>query len=164
MDIDELRSAYDRFLAAAAAVGPDPGRDDGGWTVAHVVAHVSANDELIAAFVRAAIAGTDPDYDNDPVWRTAPVEEYLKAAGGWSPLLIRARANADAVLEIVAGVDDATAATPFDVRIVDGGTERVNGPVPLAGFIGAQTGVHLPAHTAQIEALAPSTSSPSRRS
>jgi hypothetical protein len=36
----------------------------------------------------------------------------------------------------------------------DGDIVQVDGPVPLAGPLGAQVRVHLPLHTAQIEALA----------
>ena len=50
-------------------------------------------------------------------------------------------------------MDEDTSSLVFQTNITDGDIVQVDGPVPLAGLLGAQVRVHLPLHTAQIEAL-----------
>jgi hypothetical protein len=57
-------------------------------------------------------------------------------------------------LSLTAKLDDRHATLAFRTTILDGDVVQVYGPVPLVGLLGAQARVLLPAHTAQIEALA----------
>ena len=77
MDASDLRSAYERFLETANAYAVCEESDPAGWTVATVVAHIAANDRLIAAHLRRAMAGEPTAYDNRSVYRAAELQPML---------------------------------------------------------------------------------------
>lgn len=67
MDTTELRKAYDELLTEVAAGGfgdPRPGQ----WRAEQVVAHVAANDEVLASTTEAVLAGTaGRHYNHDAI-------------------------------------------------------------------------------------------------
>lgn len=153
MDATDLRAAYDEFLAAAAeAQGVEPAAsDEHGWTVAMVVAHVTGNDALVAAHLRG-IADGSADYDNAPVIDERALRS-IATSTSLGTLLVQATDSAAEVVELVAALDEQLGEHPFPTKIVDGGEVRVDGPLPVTAFLGAQARVHLPMHTEQIRAI-----------
>jgi hypothetical protein len=152
MDTADLRVAYDRFLGTAMSWADCDAADDAGWTVAMVVAHVATNDRLIAAHLRRAMAG-EPTA-NRTVYRASELQPILDATPDVRAQIDDVRGTSADVLELAEQMSEDVAALAFQTNIMDGDTVQVDGPVPLAGLLGAQLRVHLPLHTAQIEALA----------
>jgi mycothiol maleylpyruvate isomerase-like protein len=154
METSELRAAYDRFLRTALSSADCEAADDAGWTVAMVVAHVAANDRLIAAHLRRAMAGEPTAYDNRTVYRASELQPLVDADSDVRSQIDDARRSSSDVLALAGQMDEGVAALVFQTNIMDGDIVQLDGPVPLAGLLGAQVRVHLPLHTAQIEALA----------
>ena len=154
MDTADLRAAYDRFLGTALSSADCDAANAAGWTVAMVVAHVATNDRLIAAHLRRAMAGEPTAYDNRTVYRASELQPIVDADPDVRSLIDDARRSSSDVLELAGQMSEDVAALAFQTSIMDGDIVQVDGPVPLAGLLGAQVHVHLPLHTAQIEALA----------
>ena len=119
-----------------------------------VVAHVAMNDRLIAAHLRRAMAGEPTAYDDRTVYRASELQPIVDADPDVRSLVDDARRSSSDVLELAAQMSEGVAALAFQTNIMDGDVVQVDGPVPLAGLLRAQLRVHLPLHTAQIEALA----------
>jgi hypothetical protein len=154
MDTGDLRAAYDRFLRTAMSSADCDAADSAGWTVALVVAHVATNDRLIAAHLRRAMAGKPTAYDNRTVYRASELQPIVDADPDVRSLIEDARRSSSDVVELAEQMSEDVAGLAFQTNIMDGDIVQVDGPVPLAGLLGAQVRVHLPLHTAQIEALA----------
>jgi len=154
MDTRDLQVAYERFLGTASSSACCDAADAAGWTVAMVVAHVAMNDRLIAAHLRRAIAGEPTAYDNRSVYRASELQPVLDADPDVHAQIDAARRSSSDVLRLAERMDEDVAALAFQTNIMEGDIVQVDGPVPLAGLLGAQVRVHLPLHTAQIEALA----------
>jgi hypothetical protein len=154
MDTIELEQAYRDFIDLAAREGFDglPAAD-GGWNAELVVAHVVANDRLIAAHLAEAIAGREAEYDNHPANREHYLRSIIRAAGDWDALVDAARRSSAEVLSLAWQLEGPAAGRPLHTFILDGDVVRVDEPVPPAGLLAAQWRVHLPAHTAQLQAL-----------
>jgi hypothetical protein len=119
-----------------------------------VVAHVAANDRLIAAHLRRAMAGEPTAYDNRTVYRAFQLQPLVDADPDVRSRIDDARRSSSEVLALTDQMNEDVAALVFQTNIMDGDIVQVDGPVPLAGLLGAQVRVHLPLHTAQIETLA----------
>jgi hypothetical protein len=154
METSELRAAYDRFFGIALSSADCDAADAAGWTVAMVVAHVAANDRLIAEHLRRAMAGEPTAYDNRTVYRASELQPLVDADSDVRSQIDGARHSSSEVLELTERMDEGVSALVFQTNITDGDIVQLDGPVPLAGLLGAQVRVHLPLHTAQIEALA----------
>jgi hypothetical protein len=154
MDTSSLRQAYESFLETAAVGDFGPPAHDGDWTADLVVAHVIANDRLISAHLAEALAGREPRYDNRPVNRLPYLRAIVDAARDWIGLVESARRTSAEVLTLAGMLEGPALTRPMHTRIEDGGELRVDEPVPLAGFLAAQTRRHLPSHTEQLGALA----------
>jgi hypothetical protein len=154
MDTSDLRAAYDRFLGTALSSADCDASDEAGWTVAMVVAHIAANDQLITAHLRRAMAGEPTTYDNRTVYRASDLRPIVDAHPDVRTQVDDARRSSSEVLALAEQMDEDVAALAFQTSIQDGDTVEMDGPMPLAGLLGAQVRVHLPLHTAQIEALA----------
>ncbi len=154
MDTSDLRAAYDRFLQAASSSADCDAVDAAGWTVVMVVAHVATNDRLIAAHLRRAMAGEPSAYDNRGVYRASDLQPIVDADPDVRSQIEGARRSSADVIALAEQMDEDAAAQAFQTSIQDGDIVQVDGPMPLAGLLGAQVRVHLPLHTAQIEALA----------
>ena len=154
MDTSDLRAAYDRFLGIALSSADCDAADKAGWTVAMVVAHVAANDRLIAAHLRRAMDGQPTAYDNRTVYRASELQPIVDAVPDVRSQIDDARRSSSDVLALAERMDGDVAALAFQTNIMDVDIVQVDGPVPLAGLLGAQVRVHLPLHTAQIETLA----------
>lgn len=154
MEATDLRAGHERFLLAAASASGCDATDDAGWSVAMVVAHVAANDRLISVHLGHAIAGADTTYDNRTVYRAGDLQPIVDARPDVFAQIDDARASFAELIALVERLDEDTSTLVFQTTITDGDIVQVNGPVSLVGLLGAQVRVHLPLHTAQIEALA----------
>jgi len=153
MDTTDLRAAYDVFHRTAMSSTDCVAADPAGWTVAMVVAHVAANDRLIAAHLRHALAGEPTAYDNRTVYRASGLQPILDADPDVRSQIDASRRSSAEVLELAEQMDEVVAGHVFQTKITDGELVQVDGSMSLTGLLGAQMRVHLPLHTAQIEAL-----------
>lgn len=153
MDTTEVEASYARLLEAAAS-GPfaAPAMDDE-WSAERVVAHVIANDRLLAATVAEVLAGERPSYDNRPSQRSAYLDPLAQAAGGWSGLVEGLRRSGRELAILAGRLDDEQTAVEIPAYIEDRGRPTVNRTVPIGPFIAAHARVHLPAHAEQLLAL-----------
>jgi hypothetical protein len=154
MDTSDVRAAYDRFLGTAMASAACGAADEAGWTVAMVVAHVAANDRLITAHLRRAMAGELSAYDNRTVYRASELQPIVDADPDVRSQIDDARRSSSELLALAEQTNEDVAALAFQTNIMDGDIVQMDGPIPLSGLLGAQVRVHLPLHTAQIETLA----------
>jgi hypothetical protein len=88
------------------------------------------------------------------VYRATELQPIVDAEPDVRSLIADARRSSTEVLSLTEQLSRSVAALAFQTNIMDGDTVQVDGPVPLAGLLGAQVRVHLPLHTAQIETLA----------
>src|SRR4051812_8250943 len=147
MDVASLRSAYADFLAAAHRAPRSGAAASPPWAPELVVAHVAANDELLAATTADLIAGRDTWYDNAAATMTARLQWLVREAGSWDALVDVAADRSRSLCDLAAQLDDDTAETPVPVRIIDGRDVRVDERVPWGRLLVVQAEVHLPAHT-----------------
>jgi hypothetical protein len=154
METTDLRAAYERFLATASSSADCDAADAAGWTVAMVVAHIATNDRLIAAHLRRAMAGEPTAYENGSVYRASDLQPIVDADPDVRSQIDAVKRSSAEVLALAEQMDEDVAALAFQTSIRDGDIVQVDGPMPVAGLLGAQVRVHLPLHTAQIEALA----------
>ncbi|MBF6604128.1 MAG: hypothetical protein IVW53_14830 [Chloroflexi bacterium] len=152
MDLRGLAQAFDGFLAAAEGTGP-AARPSDEWTPQMVVAHIIANNRLIAAHLAEALSGREPAYDNRPAVRLSYLEAIVQAAGDWVCLVDEARRSAVEVMQLAGLVDDATAVRRFPTRVEDGNRVRIDEPVSIAHLLDAQAEVHLPSHAGQLRVV-----------
>ena len=88
------------------------------------------------------------------MYRASELQPILDADPDVRSLIDDARRSSSDVVGLAEQMSEDVAALAFQTNIMDGDIVQVDGPVPLAGLLGAQVRVHLPLHTAQIEALA----------
>ena len=103
-----------------------------------VVAHVATNDRLIAAHLRRAMAGEPTAYDDRTVYRASELQPIVDADPDVRSLIDDARRSSSDVLELADQMSEDVAALAFQTNIMDGDIVQVDGPVPLAGLLGAQ--------------------------
>jgi hypothetical protein len=154
METAILEAAYHRFLAMASGPPMRFAEPSGSWPATLVVAHVAANDDLLAAHIETALAGGDPRYDNRPATDERRLRSLIEEAGDWEGLVAGARAGSARVLELARAVKGELAGRPFHVFILDGDTVQVDEPLPIPALLAAQARVHVPAHTAELERMA----------
>ena len=100
------------------------------------------------------MAGEPTAYDNRSVYRAAELQPMLDGQPDVRWHIEDARGSSTQVLGLAEVLSEDVAALAFQTNIMDGDLVQVDGPVPLAGLLGAQVRVHLPLHTSQIETLA----------
>jgi hypothetical protein len=164
MDISELEAAYRSVLTLAAEVppvpaeGPPAGADgsDGGdpaWEPGDVLAHLVVNDRLLTRAVRAVLEGAALPYDNADAVELAELRALGKDLGGTEGLLGELETSSRELLDLAGRLDEAQAATPVPVRILDGDELRIDRPLPVASLLTIQARRHLPMHEAQLGEL-----------
>jgi hypothetical protein len=158
MDAAELRTAYDVLLAEAEAGGfgpPPPGE----WTAEQVVAHVAANDELLAEATEAVIAGSPyVCYNHNSIHRPQ-LDALVAECEGMSGLVERVRGSSRRLCELVERLG-ARSSMPVDTNIRDGDEIVVSEPLPWGRTIDIHGRVHLPWHTDQLRVLRPTGAAP----
>lgn len=153
MDTTTLESSYRRLLDVARGGPTRPPADTGDWPGEAVLAHVAANDRLLAAVTAQLLDGGSPSYDNGAAGGRPYLDVLAQAAGEWDSLVATVRQCGLELVLLARRLDNRQAATAVPTRITDGGAVRVQGPVPWAGVLNTHAEVHLPAHTRQLAAL-----------
>ncbi len=161
MPTDDLRRAYEEFLAAAQRghFGAPP--DNGSWSAETVLAHVVVGDRLIAEAVGKVMAGGTPSFDNMASQSEPYLQSVVEAAGGWDGLVAAVERGGEELMALAQRVTDEQAATPIAARIVSGDAVVLDATVPVSSLLRVPADTHLRMHMQQLAALAPADSQPS---
>jgi hypothetical protein len=162
MDTSELEAAYRSVLDLAGRVAPagspGPGGGSGAedieaWGPDDVLAHLVLNDRLLARAVRSVLDGSSLPYDNLDAIDVAALRSLGRDLGGTGGLTAELEATSRALVDLAGRLDEAQAATPVPVRILDGDQLRVDNPLPVASLLNIQARRHLPMHEVQLSEL-----------
>jgi hypothetical protein len=171
MDTSELEAAYQSVLALAAKVAgstpasadePRPGSpaaesppagDERAWRPEDVLAHLVVNDRLLARAVRSVLEGAARPYDNADAVELAELRALGAELGGPAGLVGALETSSQELLDLAGRLDEAQAATPVAIRILDGDELRLDQPLPVAALLAIQARRHLPMHEAQLGEL-----------
>jgi hypothetical protein len=154
MNTDALRSNYQAVVDAATAGGFGPPPVDE-WNAEQIIAHLTANDDLLVATTTDLLAGRPVSYDNALAIDTDRLSALVDECGGRDGVIERLRTSSTRLVELAEQIDDDLASTMLPVHILDGTIVQVDQPLPIAALFGAQALVHLPAHLKQLESLLP---------
>lgn len=153
MDTAALEAAYRAFLDIARPGGFAAPADRGAWTADRIVAHVVANDRLLAATTARLLGGQAAPHTNAAAFSEAYLDEIGRAADRWEGLVATARACALEVVMLARRLDQAQASTPIQVRLLDGDEVRMESPMPWSGVITSHAEVALPSWGARLADL-----------
>jgi hypothetical protein len=160
MDTSELEAAYRSVLdlaARGAGDGPGPGAAGPGggeaWGPDDVLAHLVLNDRLLARAVRSVLDGDAQPYDNLDAIGQAELRALGRDLGDTAGLIGGLEASSRELLGLAGRLDEAQAATPVPVRILDGDQLRVDNPLPVRSLLNIQARRHLPMHEEQLREL-----------
>jgi hypothetical protein len=149
MDTTELRSAYAAFLELART--GEFGTPAAGWDARHVIAHVAANDELLARVTREVLAGTAERYYNHDALDTARLDGLIgdRTLGELADWAYATSTQLCDLLEILPEDDH----TLVHAHVQDGETTAFDQAVPWHRFMAVQARRHLPVHSDQLRGL-----------
>ena len=158
MDTTDLEAAYRSVLdLAARGTGDGPGVPDAGsgeaWRPDDVLAHLVLNDRLLARAVRSVLDGTAQPYDNLDAIDVAELRSLTRDLGDTAGLIGGLESSSRELLDLAGRLDEAQAATPVPVRILDGDQLVVDNPLPVRSLLNIQARRHLPMHEAQLREL-----------
>ena len=154
MDTSELEAAYRSVLDLAARGTGASGPGDGeAWGPDDVLAHLILNDRLLARAVRSVLEGGAQSYDNVDAVELAELRALGERLGGTAGLIGELEASSRELLDLAGRLDEAQAAAPLPVRILDGDELRVDRPLPVASLLAIQARLHLPMHEDQLSEL-----------
>ena len=160
MDTSELQAAYRSVLDLADRGVGDGGAAAGGgeaWGPDDVLAHLILNDRLLARAVRSVLDGTAQPYDNLDAIAVAELRSLTRDLGDTAELIGGLESSSRELMDLAGRLDEAQAATPVPVRILDGDQLVVDNPLPVRSLLNIQARRHLPMHEAQLsELLGPS--------
>ena len=150
MDVEALRSAYDRFL--------DTARDrrgtsvpDGEWSPELVLAHVIVGDRMIAETAALVLSGGEARYDNRPSQSRPYLEAVVAAAGSWDGLLAGVRQAADELIAIAGRLEPEHARVMVPTYVIDHDRAVIDGPAPLEQLVMVPAMIHLSGHSEQLK-------------
>ena len=156
MDTSELEAAY-RSVLDLAARGPKSGSPGPGggeaWGPDDVLAHLVLNDRLLARAVRSVLDGTAQPYDNLDAIDVAELRSLTGDLGDTAGLIGGLESSSRELMDLAGRLDEAQAATPVPVRILDGDQLVVDNPLPVRSLLNIQARRHLPMHQAQLSEL-----------
>ena len=152
-ELDDLRTAQERFIATAAEAGE--GEDaDGGWNADEVIAHVSLNDAAMIAVAQALVHGHDVRFENNTCQDRHVLGRWIDAAGSRDELVRRCAAMGTAARAAFARLSPEQRSAEVHCRLSHDGEIVLDAPRPWQAIaLHAQSDMHLPAHVAQLEAL-----------
>jgi hypothetical protein len=158
MDTTDLEAAYRSVLdLAARGTGDGPEAPDAGsgeaWRPDDVLAHLVLNDRLLARAVRSVLDGTAQPYDNLDAIDVAELRSLTRDLGDTAGLIGGLESSSRELLDLAGRLDEAQAATPVPVRILDGDQLVVDNPLPVRSLLNIQARRHLPMHEAQLREL-----------
>jgi hypothetical protein len=151
---EPLESAYRTLLDMLRTASFRSPADAADWDAELVLAHLAANDRLLAATTAALLADDAPAYDNAAATREVGLHALARAAGDWNGLVATVRQSGLELVLLARQLDSVTAATAVPTRIIDGDVVRVDAAVPWSGVLNTHAEVHLPSHISQLRALA----------
>jgi hypothetical protein len=155
MDTTSLRSAYAALLELARTGEFRPPAQ--GWDARHVVAHVAANDEMLATTTQSVFSGTTEPYYNHDAIDTARLDQLIGISSGGAGREIGELA--DWLEQTSNRLCDLLDTLPEDdgalvhAHVQDGDVTVLDQRVPWHRFMTVQASRHLPMHTAQLRAL-----------
>lgn len=154
-DLTELADAGRNLLAEARAGGFGPPQGSH-WDAEHVLAHLLVNERLLLDVTRALAADEDVDYDNAPSQDGFVLASTITEHGdlaGLAEALEQAFAQHRAALQTLAPTQ---LEREVPARVWHEGHRVMDEPLVWWSFaVQASAGVHLPRHTAQLQALRP---------
>ena len=159
MDTSELEAAYRPVLELAArAAGPgqgpaSPDDDAKAWGPDDVLAHLIVNNRLLARAVRSVLEGTAEPYDNLDAIELAELRALAGDLGDTAALVGELEGSSRELVRLAGRLDEAQAAIPVPVRILDGDQLIVDNPLPVSRLLAIQARRHLPMHQAQLSEL-----------
>ena len=159
MDTSELEAAYRPVLELAArAAGPgqgpaSPDDDAKAWGPDDVLAHLILNDRLLTRAVRSVLDGTAQPYDNLDAIDVAELRTLTRDLGDTAALIGELEGSSRELVRLAGRLDEAQAAIPVPVRILDGDQLIVDNPLPVSRLLAIQARRHLPMHQAQLSEL-----------
>lgn len=145
MDTTSLRAAYAELIEEAKRGGfgePPPGQ----WDARQIVAHVAANDDLLARATRQVLEGDPQAYYNHDAIDTARLDELIVHHSDVVAWLERTSAELCGLVDRLPETDE----TMVHTQIIDGEHTRVDRPWPWPKAFVVQAKVHLPAHLSQL--------------
>jgi hypothetical protein len=151
MDTSLLRSAYADFLELART--GEFRRPVQGWSARQVIAHVAANDEMLAATTQEVLAGTAQRYYNHDAIDTSHLDQLIgdRSVGELADWVEETSSRLCDLVDTLPEDDGALVHT----HIQDGEVTVVDQPLPWHRFVAVQASRHLPMHTSQLHALTP---------
>lgn len=151
MDTSKLRQAYEALFAEAAAggFGPPPA---GEWTAEQVLAHVAANDRLLAETTEAVLAGDPRAYYNHDAIDVARLDALVAERGDLAGLVELARGTSGALFALAERLGE-QGDTPVHTYVRDGEQVMVDQPLPWGQVLDLHAGGHLPVHIQQLRSL-----------
>jgi hypothetical protein len=152
VNVDELRGAYDRFIASVGH-GSFRSPEDGEWGVDLVLAHVIVADRLIAQTVAGVVSGKQPSYTNRPSLSVPYLEAIVRAAGDRATLVESVRRGSEELAAVTTSMTPAQAAAVIPVVIHSGDRTVVDAPMSVAQLVTGAGRSHLSLHLAQLESL-----------
>lgn len=153
MDTTALERAYRTLLESAREDGFRAPADTGGWPAEYHLAHVIANDRLLAQATAGVLAGRTVRYDNEVAADEVYLAEIGRAAGSHDALVATVRQCGLEVVLLARRLDERQVVTPVHTRTVEGGQVRVDAPLPWSGVLNTHAEVHLPDHTEALRSL-----------
>ena len=154
MDTTALRSAYEKFLDAAAA--PDLGdAADGGWNADQVLAHVLSVDAATAAVALGVVSGSRPTFDNRPCLDSWNLDRIIGEHSGRAGLIAQVHRQAAVLCDIADQLTEKSAAVLVPSFLMSGDELVLDQPVSLADLVKGLAESHVPGHTQQLLDLRP---------
>ncbi|MGW6936768.1 hypothetical protein ACWGE0_42415 [Lentzea sp. NPDC054927] len=154
MDTTALRSAYEKFLDAAAA--PDLGdAADGGWNADQVLAHVLSVDAATAAVALGVVSGSRPTFDNRPCLDSWNLDRIIAEHPGRAGLITRVRWQAAVLCDVADQLTEQAAAVLVPSFLMSNDELVLDQPVSLADLVNGLAESHVPGHTQQLLDLGP---------
>ncbi len=145
MDTTVLRAAYTELIAEARLGGfgdPPPGQ----WSAQQIIAHVAANDELLATATAHVLNGDGQPYYNHDAINTERLDELIALKPDLVAWLEETSARLCDLADRLPDDDQ----TMVHTQIIDGTHTRVDEPWPWPKALVVQAKVHVPAHLAQL--------------
>lgn len=153
IDILALEEAYRELLDVARSGPFRPPVESAAWPAELVLAHVAANDRLLAATTGLVLAGKPGRYDNTAAGCEIGLHALARAAGDFDGLVSTVRQVGLEVVLLVRQLTPEQSATAVATRIMDGDDVRIDGAIPWSGVINTHAEVHLRAHTDTLREL-----------
>ncbi|MFJ6195364.1 hypothetical protein [Micromonospora sp. NPDC092111] len=151
MESGGLRGVYREVLAELEA-GGFGAAGPGEWSAEQIVAHLVANDELMAETTEAVLAGSPfAFYDLAGVHRPE-LDVLIAECGGLPGLATLLRATSQRLCALVDRLGPA-ADTPVETHLREGFDLVVDESLPWSRTLDLHTRVHLPKHLAQLRTL-----------